>query len=357
MLAWTLAACTPEAPYRIIFLGPLTGPNASLGVDGLKGAQLALQKWNDRGGVRGIPLELMVLDDENNPATGLKLLQEVSWDRVLGVILHTTSSASMEVVPYLNSREVLTFSRTVSTPFWSGKDDYLIRFAGNTEHFGVALGKMVVESGKNDVAIAYEAGNKTYAEAIFTGIASAFPQLKLRTPMTFDTWESLEASGRDQTLLSGPPEALLVIASGLNCAKAAQNLSRRKLTIPLFVSPWAHNQILAEYAGDYAPLIEVLGTTDPGSQNPDYLAFLDDYEEFYGLKPSNFAIFGYEVTGFFLDAVEGAGSQNSQAVKEWILKRGTVQGLQDRIVLDIYGDASYSTYRIGIRNGNFYRKN
>lgn len=357
VLGAILAGCGPTVPHRILLVGPFTGPNSSLGVDGLKGAQLAVQEWNDRGGLQGSPVEITVLDDENDPEKSLDLLQKSSWEGVLGVILHTTSSASMKAVPYLNSRGVITFSRTVSTPAWSGMDDFFVRFAGNTEHFGRELGKMILAEGRTDIALAYETGNKTYADAIVRGLTKEFPELNLRTPSGFETWENFESSGGDEGILTPLPDALVLIASGLNCAKAAQNLSRRKLNIPLFVSPWAHNQVLADYAGDYAPQIHILGTSDPGSQNPKYLAFLKSYEDFYGLKPTNFALFGYEVADFFLSTAAEAQDLTATAIKKRILNQGSVQGLQDRIDLDSYGDASYTTFQIGIKDGSFYRKN
>src|SRR5581483_2963954 len=73
-LAWMLAAlpsigrAQEKKPVRVGFSIAQTGPLSSAGKSGL----LALQIWRDdvnaRGGLLGRPVELVVYDDQSNPA-------------------------------------------------------------------------------------------------------------------------------------------------------------------------------------------------------------------------------------------------------------------------------------------------
>ena len=60
-------ACSKEDPIKLGFVGGLSGRVADLGISGRNGAILAVEHWNNNGGVRGRPVNLVVMDDEQKP--------------------------------------------------------------------------------------------------------------------------------------------------------------------------------------------------------------------------------------------------------------------------------------------------
>lgn len=86
---------------KIGLIGPMTGPNALGGDDMRNGAQLAIKEINEAGGINGHKLELIVEDDESNPAKSVAAAEKLcTQDNVALVIGSYNSScvlANMEV--------------------------------------------------------------------------------------------------------------------------------------------------------------------------------------------------------------------------------------------------------------------
>lgn len=79
-LFWASSSTAPAAsavPLRLGVIVPLTGNSADIGKSALVGAQVAVDEINSVGGYLGRPIELVVRDDESNPAKGLKAAHDI----------------------------------------------------------------------------------------------------------------------------------------------------------------------------------------------------------------------------------------------------------------------------------------
>src|SRR4051794_3801635 len=59
------AAQAQTKPFRIGMLAPLSGTAAPFGVEYAEGARIYVKAWNERGGYKGKPVELDMVDDES----------------------------------------------------------------------------------------------------------------------------------------------------------------------------------------------------------------------------------------------------------------------------------------------------
>jgi len=64
-------------PIRIGFPLPLTGPFAALAADQQRGAQLAQDELNAKGGIMGRKVEVLFRDDQLKPAVGAQRTKEL----------------------------------------------------------------------------------------------------------------------------------------------------------------------------------------------------------------------------------------------------------------------------------------
>jgi branched-chain amino acid transport system substrate-binding protein len=75
-------------PLRIGFPLPLTGPFGAIAADQKRGAELAVEEINSRGGVMGRKVEVLFRDDELKPATGaqrtIELIEGQGVDFIVG---------------------------------------------------------------------------------------------------------------------------------------------------------------------------------------------------------------------------------------------------------------------------------
>jgi branched-chain amino acid transport system substrate-binding protein len=80
---------------KIGLAGPLTGDQASLG-DMLKnGGTIAIEEWNEKGGVLGKKIEAVWGDDQHDPKQAVAIANKFINEGVVGVIGHLNSSCSI----------------------------------------------------------------------------------------------------------------------------------------------------------------------------------------------------------------------------------------------------------------------
>lgn len=95
------AAFGQAKPYKIGTLQPLSGPAASGGKTALVGTQMAVDRINKMGGIKGRPIELIIADYESKPDVGRrkaeKLLVEDNIDAHQGGFLSNVCLACMPV--------------------------------------------------------------------------------------------------------------------------------------------------------------------------------------------------------------------------------------------------------------------
>jgi branched-chain amino acid transport system substrate-binding protein len=107
-LASVLAPSTvpaQSAPIRIGFLAPLTGPFAQIGKDMVNGNQLYLAEIG--GQVAGRKIEMIVEDDEGNPATALnKSRKLVEQDKVSILTGGMLANVGYALQPYIDAQKI-----------------------------------------------------------------------------------------------------------------------------------------------------------------------------------------------------------------------------------------------------------
>src|SRR5437879_13138287 len=74
-------------PVRIGFPLPLTGTFAAIAADLQKGAQLAMEEINAKGGVMGRKLEVLFRDDELKPAVGAQRTKELTENQKADLVV------------------------------------------------------------------------------------------------------------------------------------------------------------------------------------------------------------------------------------------------------------------------------
>ncbi|MBI4302385.1 MAG: branched-chain amino acid ABC transporter substrate-binding protein [Chloroflexi bacterium] len=75
---------------------PFSGRSRAEGYNALYGAKLAIQEWNEVGGVAGYPVELVAYDDRNEGAMAALQAQKMVIDpQVVGVVGHLTNPSAL----------------------------------------------------------------------------------------------------------------------------------------------------------------------------------------------------------------------------------------------------------------------
>lgn len=163
-------ACSAADPIRVGIV---------LGADGMEAAQLAADVVNQTGGIRGRPLDLVVLSGNFGTSSrqALAAADSLAKDpRVLAVIGHANSSASIAASQVYNDARIVQLAPTSSSPKYSAAGPYSFRLVASDIHQGPFLARETLRlQAKPRVVVVYV--NDDYGrglrEEVLTGLKTA----------------------------------------------------------------------------------------------------------------------------------------------------------------------------------------
>jgi branched-chain amino acid transport system substrate-binding protein len=107
-------------------------------------SELAVKEINARGGVRGRPLALRIMDDSGKPEVAIRIAQQFVEDPALvAVVGHLTSSASLAAGRVYGEarRPLVMISPSASSPDLSGVNPYMFRVCPSDLNHGIQLAR------------------------------------------------------------------------------------------------------------------------------------------------------------------------------------------------------------------------
>ena len=108
---------------KIGCVGPITGDQASLGLDQLHALQIAVDEANAQGEIiPGYRLEIVSLDDQHNPSQAVAMAKRLASEPdVVAVVGHVNSSCSLAAAPIYQNTRLAQISPSSSNPEISRK--------------------------------------------------------------------------------------------------------------------------------------------------------------------------------------------------------------------------------------------
>jgi ABC-type branched-subunit amino acid transport system substrate-binding protein len=85
--------------FRLGLEAPLSGEQSVLGQGMLKGAELAADRLNQKGGIEGKQVEIVPIDDAADPETGVEAAEEAIDDGLDGIVGPYNSGVGVETLP------------------------------------------------------------------------------------------------------------------------------------------------------------------------------------------------------------------------------------------------------------------
>lgn len=149
VLVLALAACGGGGNKNTIKIGlaaPLTGGMAAAGEMVQMAAEMAVSDINAAGGVNGKTVELVVLDDKNDPTEAANVAQRfIEDDDIVAVIGHVTSTTTLAALPIYKSAGMPVICPTGTSAEIKGYDR-LLRIVLNDNVQGPQLSAMAINN-------------------------------------------------------------------------------------------------------------------------------------------------------------------------------------------------------------------
>jgi len=335
---WIGVAPPAQAQPRIRIGASLsqTGLYAALGQNQLRGYQLCVKHLNEKGGVLGRKLELVLYDDGSDPAMALRLYERVITQDKVDLVLGPYGSPSTEAVADVNEKYKMPMvaPTAATTSIYKKGRKFIFSMDPPAEVFLEGLIDMAAKKGLKTVALinaddlfgrATIQGTITLAkkkglEVVFvdayplgtTDFSPILTKVRTANPDVLGgatRFEDAVAITRQMKALNVNPR-MYGLTVGVDLLKFYEVVGRDAEFV-YGVTPWVP-ELVEIRAGGLIPIAR---------QYPGAREFVESHKkEFPDAEISYHSASGYGGCQILVEAVRRAGSLDSEKVREAILK-------------------------------------
>lgn len=302
---------------RIGFPTPLTGPFAAEANDQVRSAQLAVKLANDKGGIAGRKVELLVRDDKLNAGeAATRTLELIEKDKVHAVVGALSSAVQLAVNEVTRARNMPYISISQSDTINEIKDfsPYTFHEALNPTMTTAVVAKHTFKKGSK---VAYLAADYAYGHEMLRGFKRAAEAIGAETVgEILHPFGAADYSTFIPTIMSLNADILCICNFGrdqANSIKQAVDFGVKdmmKIVVPVLL----HNQRLAV---DPEVFEGVVGGANYywGIEEtvPSAKTFNDAFRAMYkDAVPTDYGAYGYTGVSSLLMAIEKAGGTEAE---------------------------------------------
>lgn len=348
----TVGAAAPKT-YKIAHLSPLTGSASSYGYYMVNAAKMAVEEINAKGGVNGVPLEYMEIDETSNSAQAIDAAYKaVAWDPL--VILGPNRSGGVLAAEFVwKEAKIPTITDGTSAETTRKGNPYTFRMQISSEFWIPLLVKTAVEVYKSKkIAVMY--GLNDYSKANWVATEPAMKKYGV-TPVTVQTFNDgdqdftaqllkVKASGADALFVySYTPEVGMIL-------KQRAELGMPNLLV--FSERAASVPSVEDLAGtkNYEGLV-CTTTLSPGDPRPGVQKFIKDYEAKFKHIVSATHINHYDSVYIVADILKRVGPDREKIRQE--LAKLDYVGVLGHYVADKEGNFVHTMYTQVRENGKW----
>jgi branched-chain amino acid transport system substrate-binding protein len=331
-LAGVIAAplgAAAESTIKIGYPMPLSGPAAVYGVPITKGAEMAVQEINAKGGVLGRKLELLERDSKANADEAVRLSRELILKNDVDFLVGTLTSAEAPAVSTIAKENKIVFiaptSKTVQLTAPQNLHPYIFRLASNTDIDG-RTGAAIIAQWKDVKRVATIAPDYAYGR---DAVAAFLDYLKKARPdieIVDQQWPKLGQSDFTAFIsaqMGAHPDAIFCEVFGGDFVTLA------KQAAPLGYFKAVNNRVVDGGEVGTVDEAEALGADYPygiwsdaydpvvwpEGEPPEHKAFVERLKAFMNDKyGSGWAIMGYAAVTSLAEGIKKAGSVDSTKV-------------------------------------------
>ena len=306
-------------PIRIGFPSPLTGPFAVLAEDQKKGAELAVEELNAKGGILGRKVEVLVRDDQLKPAIGAQRTKElIENEKCQFIVGGLAAHVQMAINEQTKKSNVLFISVSQSDEISARPDGGSLTFheALNPTITCRAVGSWVAQNLGKKWWIVYAdyAWGKQCNMVLSETLKKNGGTVLGATPYPLG---SAEFSAHLPRIQAAKPEVLMSVTPGAdNIAFLKQAISfgmkkDMKIAQPLH---WLANakqagaDVMSDVYGGINFYWELQDT------NPSAKRYVESFQKKYGTPPQDYGCYSYSAIMEIARGAELAKSTDSEAV-------------------------------------------
>ncbi|RMC35767.1 ABC transporter substrate-binding protein [Paracoccus alkanivorans] len=293
-----------------------------------KGWQLAVEQVNAEGGIDGRMLEVISRDDTGDPATAIRIAEEmVTKDGVTLLFGTFLSNIGLAVADFAKQKQVLFLASEPLTDalVWSKGNKYTYRLRPST-HMQAAM--LAEQAAKLDaVKWATVAPNYAYGQDAVKAFKAELTRLRPDVEFVEEQWPpvfKIDAGSTVRALEAAKPDAIYNVTFGGDLPKFVREGSLRFLfeDRPVVSLLTGEPEYLLPLGDETPEGWIVTGYPPAAIETEEHVAFAKAYMDKFGEEPRTGSIVGYNSILAIAAALRKAGSTETEALLE------AMEGLQ-----------------------------
>jgi branched-chain amino acid transport system substrate-binding protein len=311
-----------QTPIKIGASMSVTGTYAKPGTYQKQGYDVCIDELNAKGGVLGRKVELVIYDDQSNPATAVRLYEKLITEDKVDAVMGPYSSAVSEAVANVTEKykKVMVAPLAATTSIFKKGRKYIFMMITPAENYLDGLIDMAAKRGLKTVAIINE--DTLFPKASATGAAEAAKKRGMQVVLQ----EAYPKGNTDFSALLVKIKAANpdVIAAGTYFDDAVAITRQMK---ELNVNPKMFGLTVGGDLPEFYDLLKqnaeyVYGSTqwDESLPYPGQKEFLAAYKSKFKGDPAYHTAAGYAGCLIYAEAVKRAGTLDADKVRDQLLK-------------------------------------
>ena len=359
LFALWLIGCGESKPSNVIKIGlagPLTGDQADIGQDMNNGAIMAVDEWNEKGGVLGKKIELVSLDDRHDPKEAVAVAQRLVADpSVVAVIGHLNSGCSIPASKVYHQNKILDVTPCSTNPDLTLQGfPEIFRFCV-TDALQGQFGADVAVKKMDDKRLAILHDKSQYGQ----GLAEQFRNTAEKDGAKILIFEGVTQGDKDFTAILTKIKGLnpqLIYFGGMYPEGSLITKQARDLGIKAAIMG-GDGLNSGEFITNAGPASEGAYMTflaPPWNETEQAKDFVAKYKEKFKRDVGPYAPFSYDAANCVLEAIQRANSTDRQAVIDAFRNTKDYKGITGVTNFDEHGDSTNKNmYLYVVKDGKF----
>lgn len=333
-----------SGPIKIGVIGHFSGEYAVYGVPMKNAAELYVSEVNQKGGIDGRQIQLIVEDDEADKIKAASAMNKlINVDNVDYVISAQGSGATSVIAPIAQNNQKILMVTLGSAPSIPAIGDYIFRSVPSDSYQGTAIVNFIQRDLKSESVVglyvndAYGVGVKDIVNRNIDTVST-------------EMFDSNAGDYRAQLskIKSLNPDTIVIVAHE-EFSIILRQIDELGIDADIVVSE-TFKGLERNNLGSYADGVYVPFTQDP----VDYVQFTSKYKNMFGEEPSSYSMYAYDGTAALIKAIEQVGD-DKDAVRS-VLGSVSFVGASGTVGFDSEGDRTGTRYVMyQYTNGDFVK--
>lgn len=321
------ASAAPE-PIVIAMEGPLTGSQASNGIDMYRGVKLAVRQANARGGVLGRPVKLVRANDKADPDLAVSVAKNAKKAGALAVVGPFNSSVGIENLPYYVANKIVPVQMT------STDDTTGLGVTVQPKNSQISPVEVAYLQGKGVRRVAMLVDPSAYTQGMADRLQSALSATGVTVTSLPVTEGQTDYTALVAEALSTNPDYLYVSTYFPEGSAIASAIAAANSTVGCFMGLANVDPAFITQAGLTASQRCVFSGVPEAAQMPKAKRYVAAYRKAFDSTPGVWGTFTYDSTNILFAAMETSGTTAYTPVLKALQRTKGFPGQTGAITID-----------------------